>query len=178
MKETDYSMEKDFLKEMETPTDWIFYAGSKWFKAVDFLSRYKQHLIQNDVKKGTSYDKLFEIEKRLLTKRIKELEKEVQKQRDCNFELAAYQCDKPYSDEWGNKRCAYQNKIPQWISTRDNLPENKQSVLFYSDQGEKARYIYSGFFFENNFYYESTDEPYALRDSITYWMPSPEIPKQ
>lgn len=28
-----------------------------------------------------------------------------------NFNLAAYQCDKPYSGEYGDKECGYQHKV-------------------------------------------------------------------
>lgn len=52
-----------------------------------------------------------------------------------NFKLAAYQCDKPYGDDYGNKRCTYQDRILELEAINKELEELALPILEYFDRG-------------------------------------------
>lgn len=46
-----------------------------------------------------------------------------------NFKLAAMQCDKPYGDDYGNKRCSYQERIIELEKENETLKEANKFLL-------------------------------------------------
>lgn len=66
----------------------------------------------------------------------------------------------------------------KWISVKERLPENKQSVLFYIDNLEFSEddRIAKGYYDYGQFYDEYTFEEWGLETS--HWMPLPEPPEK
>ena len=78
---------------------------------------------------------------------------------------AIYEVVIPTSVAWNRPiEDALQARIPQWISVKDRLPENRGYYLWYGeDLGIDVEYYLSG-----------TDAGYLY----THWMPLPEPPKE
>lgn len=97
-----------------------------------------------------------------------------------------------YRESYGIKNPVYLDEIedayyqgmvdadahPHWISVEDELPKNRESILF-TDGG----CVYSGRYYGGRYYGDKGDwvdfcEVSTLIEDVTHWMPLPEPPKK
>ena len=76
------------------------------------------------------------------------------------------------------KQCVVGGNNMNWISVKDRLPENEQTVLAYYNFGGKCKIRFYG----TLTYYAFDPEPHWQHEGtglkVTHWMPLPEPPEE
>ena len=96
------------------------------------------------------------------------------------------------NDEIADKLIANGVTVQEWISVKDRLPENDGSYLVTMNSFGGRKYIDVRWFAkdgeavneyelagqENVWYYHDSEWGYISIDSVTHWMPLPQLPKE